>query len=169
MDVEVRPLVASEFARLCADMTERTRGSHWSSLTRQTNGELLYLIAWAGVRAVGQVSLIWRPTNDPLAAQLGCPWIVDLLTHSAWRSRGVGTALLRACEEAARARGATRIGLGVATTNHRARALYERLGYSDSGLGQQWMTGSWEDEGGSTHVWEELVTYLIKPLRHASA
>lgn len=164
MDVEVRPLAASEFPRLCADMTDRSRGAHWSSFTRQTNGELLYLIAWAGAQAVGQVSLVWRPMNDPLAAQLDCPWVVDLLTHPAYRSRGVGTALLRACEEAARAHGAARIGLGVGVTNQRARALYERLGYHDAGLGEQWMTGSWQDDGGATRVWEELVTYLVKPL-----
>jgi hypothetical protein len=26
------------------------------------------------------------------------------------------------------------------------------------------MTGSWQDDGGATRVWEELVTYLVKPL-----
>lgn len=162
--IEVRPLATSEYPRLCADMTDRSRAQHWSNLTRQSSGELLYLIAWEGERAVGQVMLIWRPMNDPLAAQLGCPYVVDLLTHPDFRSRGVGTALLRACEEAALGHGAYHIGLGVAVTNERARALYERLGYYDAGMEQQLMTGSWEDESGVTHIWEEWVTYLVKPL-----
>ena len=162
--IEVRPLAAAEYPRLCADMTERSRALHWANLTRQTTGELLFLIAWEGTRAVGQALLIWRPMNDPLAARLCCPWIVDLLTHPNYRSRGIGTALLRACEKAARARAATSIGLGVAVTNQRARALYERLGYRDARVGQQLMAGSWTDESGVTHVWEDMVTYMIKPL-----
>lgn len=162
--IEVRPLATSEYPRLCADMTDRSRAQHWANLTRQSSGELLYLIAWEGERAVGHVMLFWHPMNDPLAAQMGCPYVVDLLTHPDYRSRGVGTALLQACEDAAHTRGASSISLGVGVTNHRARALYERLGYRDAGVDQQLMTGSWEDESGVTHIWEEMVTYLVKPL-----
>lgn len=162
--VDIHPLAPAEFERICADMPLRSRAQHWSNLNRQQAGELLYLIAWEGSRAVGQVCLFWRPSNDPYAALAGCPWVVDLLVHPDVRSRGIGTALLEACETATRARGQQRIGLGVAIPNTRARALYERLGYQDAGLGEQLMTGSWEDASGQTHVWEDLVTHLIKPL-----
>ncbi len=162
---EVRPLAAAEYERLCASMLLRSRGQHWASLGRQQAGDLLYLIAWEGERAVGQVSLFWRPSNDPVAALAGCPWVVDLLTHPECRSRGIGTALLGACENAVRTHGERRIGLAVALSNTRARALYERLGYRDAGLGEQLMTGSWEDAGGQTHRWEDTVTYLMKPLK----
>lgn len=165
--VDTRPLEPAEFERLCADMPLRSRAQHRSSLNRQQADELLYLIAWEGPRAVGQVSLFWTPANDPVAALAGCPWVVDLLVHPEVRSRGIGTALLGACEAAARARGHRRIGLGVTIHNTRARALYERLGYHDAGLDEQLMTGSWEDASGQTHVWEDLVTYLIKPLAPA--
>lgn len=163
--VEVRPLAAAEYERLCVGMPLRSRGQHWASLHRQQAGELLYLIAWEGERAVGQVSLFWRPSNDPVAALAGCPWVVDLLTHPEWRSRGVGTALLAACEAAVRARGEQRIGLAVALSNTRAWALYGRLGYHDAGLGEQLMTGSWEEADGQTHIWEDTVTYLVKSLK----
>ncbi len=162
--IEIRPLTPGEYLRLCAEMPFRSRAQHWTNLSRQQAGELLYLIAWEDSHAVGQVELFWSPSNDPVAAHAGCPWVVDLLVHPDHRSQGVGSALLRACEEAARAHGARRIGLGVAITNVRARALYTRLGYRDAGLGEQLMTGSWQDDSGVTHVWEEDVTYLLKPL-----
>jgi hypothetical protein len=31
-------------------------------------------------------------------------------------------------------------------------------------LADQLMTGTWEDASGQTHIWEDTVTYLIKPL-----
>lgn len=161
---QIRPLAPTEFEQLCADMPLRSRSQHWANLNRQQAGELLYLVAWDGQRAVGQVCLFWRPLNDPVATLAGCPWIIDLLVHPDHRSRGVGTELLQACEAAARSRLRFRIGLGVAVTNTRARALYERLGYADAGLGEQLMTGSWEDASGQTHVWEDHVIYLIKQL-----
>lgn len=160
----IRPLAPAEYERLCADMPLRSRTQHWANLNRQQERVLLYLVAWDGERAIGHVALFWRPTNDPIAAVLGCPWVVDLLVHPEYRSRGAGSALLAACEDAARARGDRRIGLAVAVNNTRARALYERLGYQDAGMGEQLMAGSWEDGSGVTHVWEEDVTYLIKPL-----
>ncbi|HEX8997081.1 MAG TPA: GNAT family N-acetyltransferase [Ktedonobacterales bacterium] len=161
---EIRPLTVGELDRLCVDMPLRSRAHHRSCLRRQQAGELLYLVAWEGRHAVGHVSLFWRPTNDPSAALADCPWIIDLLVHPDHRSRGAGSALVRACEQAARERGERRIGLAVAITNTRAAALYERLGYRDAGLDQQFMTGSWEDSAGVTHYWQDLVTHLIKPL-----
>lgn len=162
--VEIRPLAPAEYKRLCADMPLRSRTQHWANLIRQQAGELLYLIAWEDGHAVGQVALFWSPTNDPVAAALDCPWVIDLLVHPDYRSRNFGSALLRACEEAARAHGARRIGLGVAVSNVRARALYERLGYHSAGLDAQLMIGSWQDDSGVTHTWEDYVTYLLKSL-----
>jgi ribosomal protein S18 acetylase RimI-like enzyme len=43
--------------------------------------------------------------------------------------QGIGRALMTAAEEGARARGAESLTLHVFSTNLRARALYERLGY----------------------------------------
>ncbi len=45
------------------------------------------------------------------------------------RGRGVGTALLQAMADKARALGKTKVTLDVIDRNHRAKALYERVGF----------------------------------------
>lgn len=49
------------------------------------------------------------------------------------QGQGIGTRLLRHAEHVAHAEGFTRLALGVEDANERARALYERLGYTASG------------------------------------
>lgn len=50
------------------------------------------------------------------------------------RGRGVGTALMRAAEDAARAWGVKKISLGVFAHNDGAIRLYKRLGYVEEGV-----------------------------------
>jgi ribosomal protein S18 acetylase RimI-like enzyme len=56
--------------------------------------------------------------------------IEALVVHGDAEGRGIGRALMVAAEEGARARGAESLTLHVFSTNTRARALYERLGYA---------------------------------------
>lgn len=51
------------------------------------------------------------------------------------RGRGVGTALLSAAVDKARRIGARALSLSVVDANHRARALYERQGFTPTGGG----------------------------------
>lgn len=60
--------------------------------------------------------------------------VQGVAVHPDRRGRGVGTALLRAAESAARAQGARKIWLGVFSTNPRAQALYAREGYVVEGV-----------------------------------
>lgn len=53
----------------------------------------------------------------------------DLFVVPAVRRRGVGTLLLNAAVETARAAGAARLELATAITNEPARRLYEKLGW----------------------------------------
>ena len=48
----------------------------------------------------------------------------------------------------------------------RARALYERPGYGDAGLGQFVPQGSWVDRDGAPRAFAETGTYLVKKLIH---
>jgi len=60
--------------------------------------------------------------------------ILDIGVVPACRRAGLGATLLAAAEHAARASGATRITLEVATDNAAARALYAAAGYARAGL-----------------------------------
>jgi GNAT superfamily N-acetyltransferase len=52
-----------------------------------------------------------------------------LAVEKAAEGKGVGSALLTACEQWARSRGSDRLTLSALVTNARARALYERRGF----------------------------------------
>lgn len=52
-----------------------------------------------------------------------------LAVDKAAEGKGVGSALLEACEQWARGRGSDRLTLSALVTNARARALYERKGF----------------------------------------
>jgi len=56
--------------------------------------------------------------------------ISDLVVTESYRSAGVGTALIAALVEQARAWGAPLVEIGAVDTNIRALALYQRLGFT---------------------------------------
>jgi ribosomal protein S18 acetylase RimI-like enzyme len=78
------------------------------------------------------------------------------------QSSGLGTALIEALENRARARGASHVDLGVSDDNPRARALYERLGYVAFARGtDEW---SYRDETGALVEVVDPCTLLCKDL-----
>lgn len=60
--------------------------------------------------------------------------VLGLAVLAEFRGRGIGTALLRATLERARAVGLTRIELSVRENNERVVALYERFGFVREGI-----------------------------------
>lgn len=89
---------------------------------------------WADMRAIyGLSGVVWRA---PLLALLSREvdndrFLLDGICVAAEaRSLGVGSALMAAIEDEARARGYSQVRLDVIDTNWRARALYQRLGYT---------------------------------------
>jgi RimJ/RimL family protein N-acetyltransferase len=71
------------------------------------------------------------PIDRPTMAHGGVLGVGVLLEH---RGKGVGTALVRAAIDMAKAAGLTRIELTVRERNERAITLYERLGFVREGL-----------------------------------
>jgi ribosomal protein S18 acetylase RimI-like enzyme len=57
--------------------------------------------------------------------------ISNLIVHPEWRSRGIGTTLIRRLIGVARENELTEVEIGVAESNPRAMALYRRLGFRD--------------------------------------
>lgn len=66
----------------------------------------------------------------------------------AWRGRGLGKALLTGVEEWARTAGVRKLQLRVLSENHRARGLYESMGYEVEGVlvRQYRLSDSYQDE-----------------------
>ncbi|OUO93858.1 GNAT family N-acetyltransferase [Cloacibacillus sp. An23] len=63
-------------------------------------------------------------------AQRRYAFLMDICVDEKLRGRGVGSALLAACEEWARGRGLEYMELNVLEANAAARRLYERAGYA---------------------------------------
>jgi GNAT superfamily N-acetyltransferase len=103
--------------------------------TRQGVGDLL--VAWLDGDVVGDVYLHREVHEEPeLRREFpGVPLLNHLEVDRARQRRGIGTALIRAGEAAARRRGHDVLILGVGLDNPDAKRLYQRLGYNDWGLG----------------------------------
>lgn len=87
-------------------------------------GDLRAVYGWAGaVWRMQLLALLSREVDNDR-------FLLDgICVSPAARGKGVGSALLAAIEEEARARGYAHVRLDVIDTNWRAKALYERLGY----------------------------------------
>src|SRR5262245_64415091 len=118
-DVLVRIARHSEVEALESGLPVATPNRHREWLSQQDGGSVSYLVAWLGERPVGHGLIHWPGPRDPdVAAVLGeCPEIYSLGVSEAFRSRGIGTLLVRALEELASSRGFSRTGLAVALAN----------------------------------------------------
>ena len=139
--VEIRPGSAADLGALGAVLGQR----HYFTdhLARQQRGDGVLLVAWLDDRPVGDGFLAGTAAEEPeLRRHLpGVPRLEHLeVLEPLWR-RGIGTALIRAAEDAARRLGHERLVLAVGIDNPGARRLYERLGYADWGRGT--IVGTW--------------------------
>ncbi|WP_151481019.1 GNAT family N-acetyltransferase [Streptomyces albicerus] len=141
-------------------------GSHGARFARQEAGDSTYLIPWSDGRPVGHAEVRWTGCAAPevRAAQPGCPELNGLFVWpESLRSRGIGTALVRAAEELAIARGTGLMGLGVGDDNPRAAALYARLGYRPAvTYVDRW---AYLDLDGERQECADPCVFLVKPLR----
>lgn len=166
LTVTIRPIDRGDIPILDEHLPEGPEDKHSNRLKRQEAGLVTYLIAWSDGLPMGHALLVWKGAeHKEVAAQLhDCPEIDDLYVHAEFRSRGVGTELLKAAEQVTQERGYRQIGLAVGKSNLGARALYQRCGYLDSGVDDIWLAGTWVDRAGKEQFWGERCVYLVKPL-----
>ena len=84
-----------------------------------------------GARAAGFATIFWTWSTNS-AARIGT--MNDLFVSPEARGGGTADALIEACVERCRKRGAIRLEWQTALDNHRAQAVYERVG----GTREQW-------------------------------
>ncbi|MEV0399696.1 GNAT family N-acetyltransferase [Actinoallomurus sp. NPDC050550] len=143
---------------------------HARRFARQEQGLSTYLVAWLDERPVGSGAILWdgcgavevrrRYADCPELGGLGV-WPPEL------RSRGIGTALIRAAEARVRERGHRMIGLGVNDDNHAAAALYLRLGYQETGC-QYLDRYDYVGTDGVIRQAADPTRFLVKPLDETS-
>src|SRR5262249_4825435 len=115
-------------------------------------GDGVYLLAEAGGEIVGFLGAFGGAT----LRMRGIVYIAHVGVRSAWRGRGVGSALFAQLEDWARAHGVWRLGLRGDTQNTRGLALYEKRGFVVEGR---------IVDGACTHgVWRDHFL-MAKPLR----
>ena len=110
--------MANSYVELLLDRCSGTSGRVFIAETDQT--------------VVGFVGVITRvEPNDPDEEATPYTYISDLVVLSAYRRRGIGSALLRHAEAYARDQGMTLVRINVLAKNQAAGQLYRTLGFDD--------------------------------------
>lgn len=91
------------------------------------------IIADVNGEFAGYAVLLLRCTNDERPDERAHVYalVAELLVAPAYRGSGLGTRLLRRCEELARAEGVKWLRVEVLARNEGARRLYDRYGFSE--------------------------------------
>jgi ribosomal protein S18 acetylase RimI-like enzyme len=143
MAVTIRPATAAdrEFVVGLASRLANFEPAPWRTREELVAGDRRALEGWFDEPAAGEAMLVAELDGEPC----GCAYLVTTFDYFSGRQhahlsvlavsgdaegRGVGTALLDACDAWAKQHGADRITLHVMANNTRARALYERRGFA---------------------------------------
>lgn len=101
--------------------------------------DLIAVLSWPDVirfKAVEEGQMIGFVAGETRPAQ-GAAWIATLAVDPLFRRRGIGRALLRACEARFRS---SQVKLTVRVSNQGAISLYEREGYRTSDIWRRYYT-----------------------------
>ena len=129
-DILIEAVAAGGSVGFMHPLSAESAADFWqASLAAAGRDERIVLGAFDGDYLVGTVSLLLDlPPNQPHRAE-----IAKMMTRRSHRHRGIATALLRAAEDIALARGRTLLVLDTAADGGASR-LYENLGFTLAGL-----------------------------------
>jgi GNAT superfamily N-acetyltransferase len=162
--LHIRPIRGEDLPAITAVLPPAPFRTHADDLDWQSTGAVTVLIAWLDDTPVASGLIHWNGPRDVAVADLmpGCPEIFRLEVLGQYRSKGIGSAMIGELEALALAGGFRRIGLGVGTANHRARLLYERLGYRLID-GLEYLDRSERpDSNGQPYVHEEPCVFMVR-------
>jgi ribosomal protein S18 acetylase RimI-like enzyme len=142
MSITVRPAIAADrtFVVALAGRMAEFEPASWRTRDELIAGDRRSLESWFDAPADGEALLIAEVDGAPGGCAYLCS-MVDYFTGATHghlsvlavteqsEGRGVGSALIKAAEHWARARGSDRLTLHAMVNNTRARALYERRGF----------------------------------------
>jgi ribosomal protein S18 acetylase RimI-like enzyme len=144
--IAIRPFVPDDFAHVAAltiELQEFERGVTPYRVPADEEFAAWYvarLLRW--LEQAGGTLLVATEGGAPCGYAAGHPedepemrdrffYVAELVVAASHRGRGIGTRLIAAMEDLARAQGLGRIGIGVLAGSDRVHALYRRLGYRD--------------------------------------
>jgi uridine kinase len=109
--ITVRPCREADLMLLDRDLPTPAVGTWRAHFARQTEGSVVFLVAWLAARPIGTALLDWRgsPAAQAYARYPGAPTITDLHVHPAFRGHGAGNALIAVAERIAAERGHPRV------------------------------------------------------------
>jgi GNAT superfamily N-acetyltransferase len=166
--IEVRRLASADLDAFRATMPSWNAVEYALRLEYQDRGLALQLVAWSDTIAVGRAMVVFpgHPEWSESAFREGCPELRDVGVAEDWQRQGIGSRLVAASEEAVRAAGFDRIGLGVGLEDgyEAARGLYERSGYTFA-HGPFVQAARLEDDDGEGFPVAGVCVYLVKALQ----
>jgi len=170
--MQITPLT-DELAHLCETQFAKTgyskgAGYFKDALKNQSAQELAFFVAHEPDCYLGHVRLLWNSQYPPFKNN-GIPEISDLSVVPTARNQGIGTMLIKCCEELAVTR-SSKIGIGVGLypDYNNAQRLYSRLGYVLDGCGVHY-----KNEpvlyGQCPPFDDDLIIHFTKDLSHDAA
>lgn len=105
-------------------------------LNENLSGQRITLLAIQDQHLAGYTNLVWQSDYAPFQVK-DIPEINNMHILPDYQHRGIGTALIKACEVIAAQAGKSAVGIGVAQSENYAAAqrLYPYLGYIPDGRG----------------------------------
>lgn len=130
MTMKIRLATTSDIPSITSMKKIEDEGRYLRRIKETNEGRSAYLVAEEESQIIGQVFLKYYGTKTSPAY----PNMEDLFVDEKFRNQGVGTALVKECENRVKEKGFTTIGLSVnPSLNQNALSLYEKLGYLSVG------------------------------------
>ena len=153
--LDVTPLHAEEIELIAWSGSRTHLENVLGQLPRVATGAVEYLTVRAGGLPVAKGGIDFA--KEPRA---GTIW--QVATHPLLRGLGLATRLIGELESCAIKRGVRRLRIGVGIDNHRARRLYEHLGYEPIGESEaSWMADA---EDGSQFLHTAKLIEMLKEM-----